>query len=214
MQKIFVCKQSILIFKRFPKRAQGSHIVRANFLTHHTHPGGLREFEYLYRPHFVWGQIELWKFRPFLWPKVWVPRPAGFGGLVFTNHPVYTPPSGSFNYRLWRIGLTHGRRMRSWENVKSLIRIWDNHGEEVDDNVPAKHEIVYLVNPPLPPEKVGLTENCQRSNFSKLLINANSIHKSRFFLSQDEQHWVTLCIGMPGHKVINRLRATSQETNN
>ena len=128
--------------------------------------------------------------------------------------PVYTPTSGSFNYRLWRIGLTHGRRMRSWENVKGLIWIWDNHGEEVDDDVPAKHEIVYLVNPPLPPEKVGLTENCQRSNFSKLLINANSIHKSRFFLSQDEQHWVTLCIGMPGHKVINRLRATSQETNN
>ena len=80
MQKTFLCKQST--FLRGFKKNQGSHIVRANFLMHYTCPGGLGEFKYLYRPHFVWGQIELWKFRPFLWPKVGVPRPAGFGGLV------------------------------------------------------------------------------------------------------------------------------------
>ena len=84
----------------------------------------------------------------------------------------------------------------------------------MDDDVPAKHEIVYLVNPPLPPEKVGLTENCQRSNFSTIVDKCTFHSQNHVFLSQDEQHWVTLCIGMPGHKVINRLRATSQETNN
>ena len=109
------------------------------------------------------GQIELWKFRPFLRPKVLVPKPAGFAWYSSSS-----VQSARFYCKAWK-------QRDSWENTwgeGGNARGFEGHSidlkcQQLDEGFirsiwgwrwwkrwwcscqgTAKHEIVYLVNPP------------------------------------------------------------------